>query len=131
MSTPQGPENVRSESLDRGYEVADAATGKLFVYAGLLIALLVGALLISKGVIGQAESVAGRGDAEPHPLAAERQIPPAPRLQVTPSIDMNEHLAIEKKMTTSTEWIDREAGIVRIPVERAKELIVERGGAIR
>lgn len=131
MSTPRGSENVRSESLQRGYEVADAATGKLFLYAGVLIALIVATLFLSKVVLSEAESHANLDATTPHPLAAERQIPPAPRLQVTPSIDMVEHRAIEAEMTTSYEWIDREAGVVRIPVERAMELIAERGGKLR
>lgn len=63
------------------------------------------------------------------PLAATygRTEPPAPRLQVDPALDIFEHRKIEHQALTSYGWVDQKAGVVRIPVERAMGLLVERG----
>lgn len=52
---------------------------------------------------------------------------PAPALQSSPQSDL---AAFEARMTeqlTHYAWIDREAGIVRLPIERAMTLLAERG----
>ena len=35
--------------------------------------------------------------------------------------------AAEQEVLESYDWIDRDAGLVRIPIERAIELLAERG----
>ena len=52
---------------------------------------------------------------------------PEPRLIVTPAADLEELRAREDEELKSYAWIDRKSGIVRIPIERAMELIVQRG----
>jgi hypothetical protein len=63
------------------------------------------------------------------PLASElrRQTPPEPRLQTAPLKDLQALRAWEERVLTTYAWVDREAGIVRIPLERAKDLMLERG----
>jgi len=63
------------------------------------------------------------------PLAAElrRQAPPEPRLQTHPLADLAALRAWEDRVLTTYAWVDRGAGSVRIPVDRAKDLILERG----
>lgn len=82
---------------------------------------------------------------DPHrsPLADERPaLPPAPRLQLAPSQkgqtapDLKEHPLEELKRMREEEnskiasygWVDENAGIARIPISRAKELLFEKGG---
>ncbi|MGH9672676.1 MAG: hypothetical protein ACRD44_05795 [Bryobacteraceae bacterium] len=62
----------------------------------------------------------------PPEMATGRVIPPAPRLQVNPSIDLDRMLALEEQMLSTYGWVDRKAGVVRIPIERAMELLAER-----
>jgi hypothetical protein len=52
---------------------------------------------------------------------------PEPRLQATPAVDLAKLRAAEDKELKSYGWIDRPAGVVRIPIERAMELIAQRG----
>ena len=51
----------------------------------------------------------------------------APELQVLPRYDLATFRANEAKILDATEWIDRNHGIVRIPVSRAIDLVAERG----
>ncbi len=63
----------------------------------------------------------------PAPLAASRpQLPPEPRLQTAPLRDLQEMRAAEEAILHSYGWVDRQAGVVRIPIERAMQLLAER-----
>jgi hypothetical protein len=61
------------------------------------------------------------------PLAQGSETPPEPRLQVTEHADLNRKRKAEEAMLTSYGWVDRPAGIVHIPIERAIELLAQRG----
>lgn len=56
---------------------------------------------------------------------------PAPNLQINPHEDLLAFRLRENKELTSYGWMDRSNGIVRIPIERAMDLIVERGLPVR
>lgn len=64
----------------------------------------------------------------PNPLAAQfaRKEPPAPRLQANPLDDIRILRAQEDAILGSYGWVDREAGTVRLPIARAKDLLAER-----
>jgi hypothetical protein len=63
------------------------------------------------------------------PLAAEQQnrLPPEPRLQTNPKQDLADLRRREEIILNSYGWVDRNAGIVRIPIGEAMKLTVERG----
>jgi hypothetical protein len=54
-------------------------------------------------------------------------LPPEPRLQVTPSQDLKQVRVDEEKILSTSGWVDREGGIVRIPIQRSMELLSQRG----
>ena len=63
------------------------------------------------------------------PLAtnALRRLPPEPRLQIDPRDDLSNMRQAEEQVLNSYGWVDRNGGIVRIPIDQAMKLIVERG----
>jgi hypothetical protein len=67
----------------------------------------------------------------PNPVAATlgQPIPPPPRLQDDPLRDLQRLRAEEDTMLQGYAWVERSAGRVRIPIERAMELLAARGGA--
>jgi hypothetical protein len=64
-----------------------------------------------------------------YPLALGRdaQLPPEPRLQTNPREDLRLLRAHEDEILHSYSWVDRPAGIVRIPIEEAIKLTIQRG----
>ena len=62
------------------------------------------------------------------PLAAsqERRLPPEPRLQTDPREDLRVLRQSEDQILQSYGWIDKNAGVVRIPIDEAMKLTVER-----
>jgi hypothetical protein len=63
------------------------------------------------------------------PLALEQQsrLPPEPRLQTSPREDLKSLQERDEAILSTYGWVDRNAGIVRIPIDEAMKLTVERG----
>lgn len=61
----------------------------------------------------------------PIPEANEPVLPPEPRLRENPPADMDALRARENAVLKSYGWVDRGAGIGRIPIERAIELAAD------
>jgi hypothetical protein len=53
--------------------------------------------------------------------------PPQPRLQQSPPIDLREMRSAEDQLLNRYSWVDRDKGVVRLPIDRAMDLLVERG----
>jgi hypothetical protein len=50
-----------------------------------------------------------------------------PHLQLSPAEDLEQFRAREEAELNTYGWIDRTAGVVRVPIERAMELVLQRG----
>jgi hypothetical protein len=85
----------------------------------LLIYVLFGYFTSREGVQGPAE----------YPLAAAQghREPPEPRLQTNPRQDLADLRAKEDETLSSYGWVDKNAGVVRIPIDAAMKLTLERG----
>ena len=64
-------------------------------------------------------------------LAKEREVSPQPRLEVNPRQGLSEMRAGEQATLSSYGWVDKDAGVVRIPVDRAMEILAKRGLPVR
>ena len=53
--------------------------------------------------------------------------PPQPRLQTNPPEDLAQFLVDEDKRLNTYYWIDKEKGIVHIPIEQAMQELAEQG----
>ena len=64
-----------------------------------------------------------------YPLATrqETRVPPEPRLQTDPRGDLRALRTQENQILNSYGWVDKNAGSVRIPIEEALKLTVQRG----
>lgn len=59
------------------------------------------------------------------------QIPPPPRLQVRPEKDMEMLRLREDRILSTYGWSDEAAGVARIPIDRAMNLLLKRGLPVR
>jgi hypothetical protein len=111
-----------------GHETTDANVGGVFVFGAALAVMTAAAMLVAWLVFGY---LRGRqaAVAPAYPLAAghEDRLPPEPRLQTDPPADMQRLLEEENRTLTTYGWVNKDAGIVRIPIDRAMALVVERG----
>ncbi|MBY0298846.1 MAG: hypothetical protein K2X71_22885 [Methylobacterium sp.] len=54
---------------------------------------------------------------------------PQPGLQIDPAGDLERLLAAQKAELTGYGWVDRPAGLIRIPIARAMEILAGKGQA--
>jgi hypothetical protein len=120
---------MENHSPDVHRETSDVNIGGIIIF---VVVLIVSAVVIHGGVWAlyryfDAQS-ARRGPAE-FPLAttAIRRLPPEPRLQTDPRDDLANLRRSENEVLQSYAWVDRGAGVVRIPIAQAMKLTAERG----
>jgi hypothetical protein len=63
----------------------------------------------------------------PSALGGAQPTPPGPRLQTDPVADWQDLRGTEEANLSSYGWADQKAGKVRIPIDRAIELLAQRG----
>jgi hypothetical protein len=60
-------------------------------------------------------------------LSTEAQGFPEPRLQITPSQDLEMMNEANRQELDSYGWVDRGSGLARIPIQRAMDIVVDQG----
>lgn len=70
---------------------------------------------------------AGAGRRYPMAEANLNRLPPEPRLQVDPKEELRLLRAAASQRLAGYGWVDKSAGVVRIPIEAAMKMTVERG----
>ena len=92
----------------------------------LLVAVSFAAMFTFSKVL-KSQSIAR--DPAPLPVAEANQPRPRPRaaLQADPTADMTKFAKEEEAALRSYAWVDRAGGVARIPVDRALEIVAERG----
>lgn len=129
MSDPHahGPENpeIRFETRD----VRARAILKFAVY--LFLATIAVLFLMQRLYVAFARFEASRQPPPPIMQTAPNRQPPLPRLQERPPLDLEAMHKSEDAALSSYGWVDPQAGIVRIPIDEAMRLVVERGLPVR
>jgi len=129
MRTEQIGDDGQTDGAGRGHETRDLSVrasilfGVFLLLAAVVVHLVVWMLYVRFG------TEAATTDVRQYPLAQVGRpvLPPEPRLQVQPREDLKAFGRQEDAVLSSYGWVDRNAGVVRIPVERAMQLTIERG----
>jgi hypothetical protein len=99
-------------------------------YIGLfalgLVLMIVLVLLVLNWTMRRFEAVAERADPVASPVAGD-QTPPEPRLQADPAADLARLRREEDQQLSSYGWANRKEGKVRLPIDRAIDILAERG----
>ena len=132
-------EKLRYEASGAGFEHEDLSPRGVFGFlAGLAAAVIVLALLLW-GLYRAMDAYQRKNQPAQSPMAAPtaantRQVSPnqirafpQPRLEPNERVEINQFRLEEEQHLASYGWVDQEAGVVRIPIERAMQLIAERG----
>jgi hypothetical protein len=120
-SAASGSRRAREE----GYEPSDLRIGGVLLVVGGSLAVLA---LTGLALWGMVLWFAAESE-RPSVTSVERariETPP-PLLQSAPKTDLAEFRAHEEAMLQSWHWVDQTAGVAQIPIERAMQLLVERG----
>lgn len=100
----------------------------------ILVATTVFCQLLVWGMFALSRSRVSQAEAPRAPLATPApghlelpRLPPGPNLLTNEPMNLRTFIAYEDDMLSSYGWVDQNAGTVRIPIVRAKELAIERG----
>jgi hypothetical protein len=114
----------------RGHETSDADIRNLIISGVLLCCLVIAGLLVSGVVFRYFVGHQGLGPPA-SPFENVRMLPPEPRLQVSAPRDLKLYKATQDEILSSYGWVDQNAGIVRIPIDRAMDILVQKGLPVR
>jgi hypothetical protein len=110
----------------RGYETRDANTGAVLGFLALLF-LILAATLLGVWLLFRYFDVAERQPIPGSSFAGVRQVPLGPELQVNPHEDLLKTYDEQQQLLENYSWEDRNSGAVRLPIERAMDLLVQKG----
>jgi hypothetical protein len=108
------------------------STGPILKFGATLVVGSFISMAAAWGVFRLLEARTRASEAGPTPVEAEQprtveqRMPPEPRLEIDEPAALARLRAEEQERLSSYGWVDKPAGVVRIPVERAMELLVER-----
>ncbi|EFO79468.1 hypothetical protein OSCT_2594 [Oscillochloris trichoides DG-6] len=116
------------QSVAAGHELQDANVSPLAFSVVGLFGVLVGAFIFIAVLMGLfGSNPTETGNALPEPTAIQQQLPPAPRLEQNPLVDGTQIMTTAQQRLSSYGWVDEAAGTAHIPIDRAMELLLERG----
>jgi hypothetical protein len=132
LSAPNVHPHGELHNPDTAHESTDISMRAIVSFVILLTVVTIGiqgAMYVVFRVLARVESAS---DPEVSPLATPANEAPAePRLQTTPWADLKTLRAEETSYLHGYGWIDQQAGVARIPIDRAKELLLQKGLAVR
>jgi len=113
-----------------GYEHRDADV-RLIVYSTL--GLIVGMAVVCFIVVGIFKVMQKEMPREPRisAIANPNRMPPEPRLQPHPANELQVLRQHEDDVLNHYGWVDQKAGVVRIPVDRAMDILARRGFPVK
>ncbi|MDQ2868688.1 MAG: hypothetical protein M3R59_09810 [Verrucomicrobiota bacterium] len=113
-----------------GYETRDI---NVRVVAWVAVGFIISAIIMQVSLSGLFHLFKNQypSDTAASRIVVPQALPPEPRLQTNPAVDLQQLRDAEDARLNRYGWIDKKGGVVRIPIERAMDLVVERGLPVR
>lgn len=118
---------IADANRERGHEFADIRFRGVALTAVLLVAFIALTLLALTGLFALLNNSRQAAIAPSSPLVTTPIVPPEPQLQADPAADWRSLRATEQARLDGYAWIDQGSGVVRVPIDRAMELLEQRG----
>jgi hypothetical protein len=115
-------------SAARGHESRDIDPRRVVRIGVAIVGFLLFSMLLSWQLTRALVERRIAASPTPSPIAERlgpRQ-PPGPQLQTDPRADLEALRARDERILGTYGWVDRDAGIARVPIERAMTLLAER-----
>ncbi|HEV7670420.1 MAG TPA: hypothetical protein VGS22_18025 [Thermoanaerobaculia bacterium] len=122
MSDPHGQQGA--ETVDGELNV------KAIVYSGIgTVVVTIVSMILVWWLFQGFRKLENAQDPKPSalPEAAEKLIPPSPRLELSPPENLKELRDREQAVLDSPAWIDQAQGTVRLPIDLALDVVARRG----
>ena len=115
------------------HEESDVNVGAILRYGIGLAAVALVVHVFLWWLLGFYERQNERAQTQAYPMAAGQQnrLPPSPRFQENPQQELRDLRVRQGALLEGYGWVNKEAGIARIPIEDAMKMVVERGLPVR
>ncbi len=132
-------EDTKHEHAEEGFEQQDLSAHAVFAF---LISLVVGGIVVyfviwglyhfmdarQRGRLGQQSPLVKQVETDTRIVSPDEiKKFPQPRLERNERIEIKDFRLKEEQTLNSYGWVDEKAGVVRIPIERAMQLVAQRG----
>ena len=119
--------DVAPESLAREHEVEDVNVRAILQFAGALTLITV-LILVALWWLLQIWTQRDLAfDPQIPPVIATPRPVPGPGVEAEPVAELEALWAEQRQRLTTYGWVDQEAGVVHIPLDQAKALLLEQG----
>ena len=131
--------NLHHEHEEVAYEREDLSPRGIFAFLVGLGLVLVLVYFVVKGMDSYLDAYQKQHQPPLNPLVSQTETDsrkvsnadiarfPQPRLETNERLEINDFRLQEEKKLNSYDWIDQKAGIARIPIDRAMQLLAQRG----
>jgi hypothetical protein len=110
-----------------GHETTDTGP-KLIIYSAIGLAFGTFIIcLIVWGIFNFMKYQEGETRPQPSPLEVPSTLPPEPRLQVEGAAQIHDLRAKEDHVLSTYAWVDQKSGVVRVPIEKAMDMLAQKG----
>lgn len=123
--------NLPAHSAGSGHELSDLHPSRIALFGVALAVIIVAVLLVAYALFQRFQTEESRARPLPSPLSYTQEPTPEPRLEVNPGVELKALRAEEDEALKSYGWIDRDRGIVRMPIDRAIDVLAEKGLPVR
>lgn len=125
-------ENLHAFAKSPGHEMRDASPKAINLIFAFVVALSIIGPAVCWGFVKLMDKQRAANAPVLSPLAGTLpEQPPEPRLQVAPAKDLREVRGAEEAVLNHYALIDEKGEIARIPIDRAMQLVAERGLPVR
>jgi hypothetical protein len=109
-----------------GHETRDISVGVVaWTSIGLVVLAMV--MYVTVGGLFNLFKSQHPSASAPSRITTPGMLPPQPRLQTNPTGDLQQIREVDDAKLHSYGWIAKNAGVVRIPIDRAMDLLAQRG----
>lgn len=118
----------KSEQTEGGalYEKRDIQARPLLIFLSGLTVMSISVFLAVSSMQESMTASVVKGRESAHPLSAQRAIPRGPLLQSHPTAQLEALREREQHALQTLGWVDPQEGIVRLPIELAKQAYLKR-----
>ena len=119
-------------NIDVHHEESDINVRALLWFVAMLTAVVLAVDVVCYGMFQLMKRYEASNEPYVSPLAAPPgQKFPEPQLQTTPWTDLQHLRTQEHELMNSYGWVDERMGVARIPIAKAKELLLKQGIPVR
>lgn len=119
------------DAREKGYEDYHLKIGPVLIATAAIIAIAILSFIAMWAMFHGLEQASIYLADDPPPMAAHREPHRGALIQAVPPAELAQVRAETQRALSKYGWVDRDAGVVYIPIERAMDLTLERGLPVR